>query len=330
MKKTNYNKIKNIRVSDELLAVINSPKIQNGKMLQNDLKHSNYNQMVRYLIVKAYEEMYTKTWLNKMFDWDNIPEVQEYKFRQNGGHLMQKRREIDKLKADIATHSITRQESNEVDISSTEVSFNQWIVFKSGYGQLHKDIIVVDNFYADPDMVRNYAMYSLQYQPSGYHKGQRSQSKYILEGTKERLEQIMGRKIVNWNHPNYANGVFQFCTADQPIVYHVDSQQYAAMVYLTPNAPVETGTALYKSKVTGLRGFTKEERNEQGYYDTFKGLSADMNFYDKTQFEKVDDVGNVYNRLVIFNSSNLHAATGYFGDAIENARFFHLFFFDVE
>ena len=220
--------------------------------------------------------------------------------------------------------------SNEVDISSTEVSFNQWIVFKSGYGQLHKDIIVVDNFYADPDMVRNYAMYSLQYQPSGYHKGQRSQSKYILEGTKERLEQIMGRKIVNWNHPNYANGVFQFCTADQPIVYHVDSQQYAAMVYLTPNAPVETGTALYKSKVTGLRGFTKEERNEQGYYDTFKGLSADMNFYDKTQFEKVDDVGNVYNRLVIFNSSNLHAATGYFGDAIENARFFHLFFFDVE
>ena len=77
-------------------------------------------------------------------------------------------------------------------------------------------------------------------------------------------------------------------------------------------------------------GFTKEERNEQGYYDTFKGLSADMNFYDKTQFEKVDDVGNVYNRLVIFNSSNLHAATGYFGDAIENARFFHLFFFDVE
>lgn len=215
-------------------------------------------------------------------------------------------------------------------ISSTEVSFNQWIVYMSGYGQLHKDIIVVDNFYADPDMVRNYAMYQLKYKPSGYHKGQRSQSKYILEGTKERLEQIMGRKIVNWNHPNYANGVFQFCTADQPIVYHVDSQQYAAMVYLTPDAPPETGTALYRSKVTGLRGFSKEAREGQGYYDTFKGLSADMNFYDKTQFEKIDDVGNVYNRLIIFNSSNLHAATGYFGDAIENARFFHLFFFDVE
>lgn len=216
------------------------------------------------------------------------------------------------------------------EIQNTQVSFNQWVVYHSGYGQLHKDIIVVDNFYADPDLVRNFAMYNLKFEASGYHKGQRSTSKYILEGTKERLEQIMGRKIINWNHPNYANGIFQFCTADQPIVYHVDSQMYAAMVYLTPDAPVDTGTALYKSKVTGVRGFAQDGRMGEDYYNTFKGLSKDMNFYDKTQFEKVDDVGNIYNRLIIFNSSNLHAATGYFGDAIENARFFHLFFFDVE
>jgi hypothetical protein len=220
--------------------------------------------------------------------------------------------------------------SNDALTHNTGTKFNQWIIYKSGFGQLHKDIIVVDNFYADPDAVREFAMYNLQFEPSGYHKGQRSQSKYILEGTKERLEQIMGRNIINWNHPNYANGVFQFCTADQPIVYHVDSQMYAAMVYLTPDAPVDTGTALYKSKVTGLRGFPQDGRGGEDYYLTFKGLSQDMNFYDRTQFEKVDDVGNIYNRLVIFNSSNLHAATGYFGDAIENARFFHLFFFDVE
>ena len=98
MKKTNYNNRQEIRVSEELLRAINSPKIQSGKMLQNELKHSNFSQMVRALIVRGYEEMYTKTWLNKMFDWDNIPEVQEYRFRQNGGHLMQKRREIEKLK----------------------------------------------------------------------------------------------------------------------------------------------------------------------------------------------------------------------------------------
>lgn len=120
MKKTNYNNIKNIRISGDLLAAINSPKIQNGKMLQNVLQHTNFNQMVRYLIVKAYEEMYTKTWLNKMFDWDNIPEVQEYRFAKNGGHLMTKRREIDKFKQNLANYVSKRQEV-EIDLSQLKL-----------------------------------------------------------------------------------------------------------------------------------------------------------------------------------------------------------------
>ena len=47
MKKTNYNNTKLVRISEELLLAINSPKIQNGKMLQNELQHSNFTQMVR-------------------------------------------------------------------------------------------------------------------------------------------------------------------------------------------------------------------------------------------------------------------------------------------
>jgi hypothetical protein len=61
----------------------------------------------------------------------------------------------------------------------------------------------------------------------------------------------------------------------------------------------------------------------------FKGKSNEMNFYDGSNFEKIDEVGNVYNRLVLFNAKNIHAATQYFGDGIDNARFFHMFFFDV-
>jgi hypothetical protein len=206
------------------------------------------------------------------------------------------------------------------------------IIRTSGFmNHKNKDVIVVDDFYADPDAVREFAMNNLEFQPSNYHKGERATQRFILDGTKEKLEEIMGLKITNWNHGGYANGIFQFCTADQPIVYHVDQQMYAAMVYLTPDAPPQTGTAMYRSKVNGIRKFPgQESRMGQEYVDVFKGLSNEMNFYDGTQFEKVDEVGNVYNRLVIFNSSQLHAATEYFGDAIDNARFFHMFFFDVE
>ena len=205
------------------------------------------------------------------------------------------------------------------------------VVSKSGFNRTDKDVIVVDNFYANPDLVREYAMNNLEFAPSNYHKGQRSQSRYIIDGTKEKLEEVLGKKITNWNNGGYANGVFQFCTADQPIVYHVDSQMYAAMVYLTPDAPPQTGTAMYRSKVTGISSFPgQESRMGDEYVDTFRGNNKEMNFFDGTQFEKIDDIGNVYNRLVIFNSSQLHAATEYFGDAIDNARFFHMFFFDVE
>ena len=205
------------------------------------------------------------------------------------------------------------------------------IVSKSGFNGDDKDLIVVDNFYAKPDMVREYAMNELEFTSSDYHKGQRSNSRFILDGTKEKLETILGKRITNWNNGGYANGVFQFCTADQPIVYHVDSQMYAAMVYLTPDAPPQTGTAMYRSKVTGISSFPgQESRMGNEYVDTFRGNNKEMNFYDGTQFEKIDDIGNVYNRLVIFNSSQLHAATEYFGDAIDNARFFHMFFFDIE
>ena len=164
-------------------------------------------------------------------------------------------------------------------------SIIDFVVSKSGFAKTSKDVMVVDNFYADPDLVRNYAMNNLEYTPSDYHKGERSNSRFILEGTKEKLEEVIGREITNWNHGGYANGVFQFCTADQPIVYHVDSQMYAGMVYLTPDAPPQTGTAMYRSKVTGISSFPGQEtRMGQEYVDTFRGNNKEMNFYDGTQF----------------------------------------------
>ena len=208
-------------------------------------------------------------------------------------------------------------------------SILKWIAFYSGFNREHKDLIVVDNFYENPDLIRSFAMNSLGFEPSDYHKGQRSKERFYPNGTREKFEMIIGRRITNWDHPNYANGVFQFTTAQDPIVYHVDTQTYAAMVFLTPNAPLETGTAFYKSKFTGATIFDGTHNPEE-FEKTFKGVSTNLNFYDSTQYELMDEVANVYNRLVLFNAKRIHAATKYFGDEINNARFFQLFFFDVE
>jgi hypothetical protein len=207
-------------------------------------------------------------------------------------------------------------------------NIDKFIAFYSGFHNENKGLIVVDDFYADPDFVREFAMNNLYFSDSNCHKGKRSQSRFILDGTKEKLEKIIGREIINWNHESYANGVFQYCVANDPLVFHVDSQMYAAMVFLTKDAPFETGTSFYCSKNTGRKRFDSYE-DEEAYVNTFKGKNSGMNFYDSTHFEKIDEVGNVYNRLVLFDAKQIHAPSKYFGDAIENARFFHMFFFDV-
>jgi hypothetical protein len=208
-------------------------------------------------------------------------------------------------------------------------NLHSWFIASLGFNNLKKDLIVVDNFYNKPDAIREYAINNLTFTPSGYHKGQRS-DRFILEGTKEIFEHILGREIYNWNHPNYANGVFQFCTKDDPIVYHVDTQTYAGIVFLSPDAPLTTGTATYKSKITGATHFTNEEMESDLFNKTFTGYGDAVNFYDGSSFEVVDRVANVYNRLVLFNSKTIHAATEYYGSNINDSRFFHLFFFDVK
>lgn len=208
-------------------------------------------------------------------------------------------------------------------------SLAKWVAFYSGFKSIDKGVIVVDDFYSDPDFVREWVIKEIEFSPSNYHKGERATSKFFINGTKEMLEHIIGKPIYNWEHERYANGIFQFCTADQPIVYHVDNQTYAGIVFLTPDAPLNTGTSFYRSKETGDFKFDDEKRSTESYVRAFKGKSDEMNFYDGTNFEKIDEVGNKYNRLVLFDAKNIHAATQYFGDAIDNSRLFHMFFFDV-
>lgn len=206
---------------------------------------------------------------------------------------------------------------------------NKWAVLASGFQQTKRSITVVDNFYNDPDFVRNFAINNLSYKTSDYHKGKRSE-RFILNGTKEKLEEIMGKKLANWNHNQYANGVFQFCTKDDPIVYHSDTQTYAGAVYLTPNAPLRSGTSTYKSAITGAMRFNPEEMSSERFKSTFSHGGSEINFYDNSTLEVVDSIANVYNRLVIWDGRAIHAGNGYFGSDINDSRFFQLFFFDLE
>lgn len=182
--------------------------------------------------------------------------------------------------------------------------------------------LVVDDFYDNPDAVRELAL-AQDFAPDlRYHKGNRTSKKFLAPNTKQIFESLLGRKIVRWSEYEY-NGIFQYCTAEDPLVYHSDVQSYAAAVYLTPNAPPESGTSFFRSK--RYPDIRQSHVNDSNYGEVFKG-----GYYDKTQFELVDTVGNVYNRLAIWNSKLIHSASQYFGTNKYDSRLFHLFFFDIE
>lgn len=202
-------------------------------------------------------------------------------------------------------------------IFTFEKYFTNYIVEKkNGYIPA---FVVVDNFYHDVDSVRKIALSQTFEYHSEYHKGKRTNNVFRFEGLKESFESILNCKIKNWT--NYGvNGCFQICVGGDQLVYHVDKQEYAGIIFLTPDAPPQSGTTFYRSKNT-----KKMKLQDHDFEVVFKN-----GYLDSTEFEVVDVVGNVYNRVVLFDSKMFHAASTYFGTNLENGRLFQLFFFDLE
>jgi hypothetical protein len=94
---------------------------------------------------------------------------------------------------------------------------------------------------------------------------------------------------------------------------------YAGVLYLTPDAPPNAGTSLYRSRHTKKMKYSDDE-----YHNVFRN-----GHLDDTDFEVVDTIGNVYNRLILFDAKCLHAGINYFGTCKEDGRLFQLFFFDL-
>jgi len=184
---------------------------------------------------------------------------------------------------------------------------------------------IVDNFYEDPNVVRKLAL-GQNYIDGGFGKGfigKRTENQFLFPGLKERFESIMGERITLWKD-HQMNGRFQISKSGEPLVYHCDEQRWGGMIYLTPGAPYSCGTTLYAHKQTRARTYY-----DKGWDAAWINLPGDPHL-DGTSFEPVDVFGNVYNRLVIFDASAIHSASQYFGTADENARLWHMFFFDTE
>jgi hypothetical protein len=190
-------------------------------------------------------------------------------------------------------------------------------------------LVCIDNFYPDPIKVRDFALKQMYYEDQGA-VGLRTDKQFLFDGLKERFEEITQRSIPEHTESGFGwydkgiNGRFQSCKAGVPSVFHCDSQPWAAVIYLTPDAPPQGGTSFYRHKETKKRHASEIDWEEGEGLKVFNQHT----FLDASPYEKVDTVGNVFNRLVIFDGNLIHSGHDYFGWDINSSRLFQIFFFD--
>lgn len=183
------------------------------------------------------------------------------------------------------------------------------------------NLIIADDFYDNPDDVRNMAL-SQEFSVRGNYPGMRTKS-FLSDSVKEVINALVSHAaggVTDWlldeNGEGYT-GAFQICTAMDRTWIHSDyNNMWAGVCYLTPDAPLSGGTALYKHKKTQERMSVENiDHGEDGY--------------DYTKWEVVDRIGNIYNRLILYPGKLFHASIDYFGNNMSNGRLFQTFFFNT-
>jgi hypothetical protein len=188
-------------------------------------------------------------------------------------------------------------------------------------------LFIVDNFYNNPMETREYILQQ-DFKIRGNYPGQRTVS-HATEEIKNMIQRWIlpfGGKITRFpmekTDDNY-NGAFQYTTSHNRSWFHVDSwNNWAGVLYLTPDAPVTSGTGLYRYK-DGTR--LEQEQKLKGNRDEMNSNSQDV-----TKWDLVDQVGNIFNRLVIFNANHFHSSMDYFGLNKDDGRLTQVFFFSTE
>ena len=193
-------------------------------------------------------------------------------------------------------------------------------------------LIVIDNFYSNAQATRDF-MLTQDFKVKGNYPGQRTISfanEHLKEAIQKYVEPFAGKitkfpmpKSDNSDAADIYNGAFQYTTSRDRSWVHVDAwNKWAGVLFLTPDAPLSAGTAFYRfHDGTTCDADNKLLNNKE---------ETDASSQDLTKWDLVDRAGNVFNRLILFNSHRYHMSMDYFGDSKENGRLFQVFLFSKE
>ena len=190
-------------------------------------------------------------------------------------------------------------------------------------------LIIIDDFYQNADELRK-SVLELEFSVRGNYPGQRTVSYSHMAGLRNSIQKIIapfGGRITSW--PTSYNGAFQYTTKDDKSWIHSDqTNEWAGVCYLTPDAPANSGTGIFRHKKTGMIKCPRYKNGKINMNKMKKVIYPDTKDYSKWDMTAM--VGNVYNRLVLYRGDLFHRSLDYFGKDKNDGRLFQTFFFDTE
>jgi hypothetical protein len=209
------------------------------------------------------------------------------------------------------------------------------------------NLIILDNFYPKPYELREFAL-KQDFNVDGNYPGHRTRSflrdidyhvgigphpseipdykSTMMQRLADIVRPLEG-EVTWWGDEEYT-GAFQYTTSKDRSWIHVDNvTQWAGVLYLTPFAPVSSGTGLFRHKLTNWTTEPYFDNNEIN--ENLKNLIYE-DAHDMSKWDMHSMVGNVFNRLVLYRANQWHQSLDYFGKDMYDGRLFMTFFFNTQ
>lgn len=197
-------------------------------------------------------------------------------------------------------------------------------------------VTIVENFYENPDAIRKFA---LKQQYTFCHEVK--DIDYVYPGCRTQdlsnLDKVLFDKICTKLVSVFHNAEndhmrwvittsFQSVSAEyaQGVIHTDHNTIFAGVLYLTPDAPLNSGTSLFKKN----KKFD-DKKYQQALEDNdakFKAGEIAMSTDYHSMFDEIVRVNNVYNTLIIYEGRHFHAANHFFGKTLKDSRLAQVFF----
>lgn len=188
--------------------------------------------------------------------------------------------------------------------------------------------LCVDNFYSDPDAIREYALkQEFKPSPDGKWPGKRTDELWRLENPIIddfchkffSLYFDLSKTTCKWKVSSVFQLIEPYDDNGESIKnqgwIHYDNALLGGIIYLTPNADSETGTSLCELKTNGVYDHETPQKAKEQFY-----LGQDVKNYNQkieehnANFIETVRFSNVYNRMICFDGKVPHKANGFYNN----------------